>query len=110
MSSTTGHVSNNSGVTLTFTVGTVHHGANPEILKKTLDNGTSGDVFIAHSDGAGVEGTVIAAGDSVSFTLGYDNPVVGNNSCKADASGGCTGTCEAGSGSNNTVKYDLQCG
>jgi hypothetical protein len=107
MSSTTGNVSNNTGMTLTFTAGPVEHGQDPQILMATLGNGQSGNVFIAHSDGAGVEGTVNAAGSGGTFQLNYDNPVVGSNSGSVTPPTGYKGSADVGSGTNNTITYTL---
>jgi hypothetical protein len=111
MSSTVGNVNNQTGVTLTFSVGGVSHGANPTIEAPRLDSGAQAPVFIAMSDGAGVEGNVLAAGpggSGVSFTLFYDNPVVGSNSGSVTSdSGRYTGTCAVGSGDDNTNTYTL---
>lgn len=112
MSSTTGVVRNNTGVALTFSNGGISHGANPNILVQTLQSGASATVFIANSDGAGVEGNVVAAGpqgSSVSFTLFYDNPVVGSNSGSVTSSNpSYTGSCAVGGGDDNTNTYTLQ--
>ena len=112
MSSTTGNVNNQTGIPLTFSVGAVSHGDNPTIEVPSLESGAQATVFIAMSNGAGVEGNVVAAGPSglgVSFTLFYDNPVVGGNSGNVPSvSGPYTGTCEVGSGNDNTNKYTLK--
>ena len=112
MSSTTGNVNNQTGVPLTFAVGGVSHGADPTINIPDLAPGYSAAVFIAMSDGAGVEGNVLAAGPSgsgVSFTLFYDNPVVGSNSGSVTSGKPpYTGTCEVGSGDDNTNTYTLK--
>ena len=62
MSSTTGKVENNTGLTLTFSSGGVSHGNNPDFYQTSLAAGDTAAIFIAHSDGAGVEGTVNASG------------------------------------------------
>jgi hypothetical protein len=112
MTSTVGVINNQTGLTLTFSVGGVSHGANPNIEMSSLPPGTNGRVFVAMSDGAGVEGNVLAAGPSgsgVSFTLFYDNPVVGSNSGNVTSgSSSYTGTCNVGSGDNNTNTYTLK--
>src|SRR5215216_3004428 len=101
MTSTVGKVVNNTGVRLDFSVGGVSHGANPNIEVPSLDAGATARIFIAHSDGAGVEGNVLAAGPGASFTLSYDNPVVGNNYGNATSgSPAYTGTCDVGSGTD----------
>ena len=111
MSSTVGYVVNQTGVPLTFSVGAVSHGDNPTIENSPLVSGEA-RVFIAHSNGAGVEGNVLASGPSgsgASFTLFYDNPVVGSNSGSVtSASKDYTGTCGVGSGDNNTNTYTLK--
>ena len=111
MSSTVGYVVNQTGVPLTFSVGAVSHGDNPTIENSPLVSGEA-RVFIAMSNGAGVEGNVLAAGPSgsgASFTLFYDNPVVGSNSGSATSgSSRYTGTCDVGSGDNNTNTYTLK--
>jgi hypothetical protein len=112
MTSTVGSVDNQTGVPLTFSVDGVSHGANPTIEISRLDSGAKATVFIAMSDGAGVEGNVLAAGPSgsgASFTLFYDNPVVGSNSGTVKSgSRDYTGTCDVGSGDNNTNIYTLK--
>jgi hypothetical protein len=55
MTSTTGNVDNQTGVPLTLSVGGVSHGADPTIEISRLDSGTKATVFIAMSDGAGVD-------------------------------------------------------
>jgi hypothetical protein len=108
MSSTTGYVTNNTGVALTFADGSVSHGLNPTILISSLDNGASGNVFIAESDGAGVEGNVNVSGTGNGiFVLFYDNPVVGSNSGSVSSPIGYEGSVSVGSGTNNTNTYIL---
>lgn len=111
MTSTVGNVNNQTGVTLTFSVGEVSHGDNPTIEASRLDSGAQARIFLAMSNGAGVEGNVLAAGPSgagVSFTLFYDNPVVGSNSGSATSgSSRYTGTCAVGSGDDNANTYTL---
>jgi len=111
MSSTTGKVENNTGLTLTFSSGGVSHGNNPDFYQTSLAAGDTAAIFIAHSDGAGVEGTVNAsgpAGSGVSFQLLYDNPVVGGNSGSVqNATSGYKGSCSVGGGDNNTNTYTL---
>jgi hypothetical protein len=111
MSSTTGNVHNQTGVQLSFSGGEVSHGDNPIIENSPLAPGASAKVFIAMSDGAGVEGNVLAAGpdgSGVSFTLFYDNPVVGSNSGNVTSHNRAyTGTCDVGSGNDNTNTYTL---
>jgi hypothetical protein len=111
MSSTTGVVQNNTGLVLSFSAGGVSHGSTPNINLKTLQPGTSGTVFIANSDGAGVEGNITAAGpqgSGVSFNLFYDNPVVGSNSGSVTSNNPkYTGSCNVGGGDDNTNTYNL---
>jgi hypothetical protein len=107
--STTGYVVNHTDVKLTFRPGSVSHGNDPTIETQSLDPGNSATVFIALSDGAGVEGNVMGAGAGVTFDLYYDNPVVGPNSGKVTSDNpNYSGICDVGSGDNNTIKYTLQ--
>jgi hypothetical protein len=107
--STTGYVKNATDVRLTFRVGSVLHGQDPTIETQSLDPNTSGTVFIALSDGAGVEGNVMGAGAGVTFDLYYDNPVVGPNSANVTSDNpNYSGTYDVGSGDNNTVTYTLR--
>ena len=112
MSSTVGVVANKTGIPLTFSVGGVSHGDNPTIENSPLAPDNTAPVFIAMSNGAGVEGNVLAAGPSgsgASFTLVYDNPVVGSNSGSVTSvSGPYKGTCDVGSGNDNTNTYTLK--
>jgi hypothetical protein len=112
MTSTVGVVANKTGLPLTFSVGGVSHGSNPNIEVPSLDAGATARVFIAMSDGAGVEGNVVAAGPNgskASFTLFYDNPVVGSNSGSATSGNPAyAGACDVGSGVDNTNTYTLK--
>ena len=109
MTSTTGNVDNQTGVPLTFSVGGVSHGADPTIEISRLDSGAKATVFIAMSDGAGVEGNVMGAGTGVTFDLYYDNPVVGQNSGNVTSDNpNYSGIWDVGSGDNNTIKYTLR--
>ena len=105
MTSTTGYVTNNTGVTLSFVAQqNPAHGATPIILQNTLAPGAQGAVFIANSDGAGVEGWVQAVGNGSIWQLNYDNPVIGSNSGSVSKN---PGTADVGSGTNNTITYIL---
>ena len=107
--STTGYVINQTDVKLTFRPGSVSHGNDPIIETQSLDPGQSATVFIAMSDGAGVEGNVMGAGTGVTFDLYYDNPVVGPNSANVTSDNpNYSGTYDVGSGDNNTVTYTLR--
>lgn len=106
--STTGYVTNQTDVQLTFRPGSVSHGQDPIIEKQTLDPGNSAMVFLALSDGAGVEGNVMGTGAGVTFDLYYDNPVVGSNSANVTSDNPhYSATWKAGSGDNNTNSYTL---
>ena len=107
--STTGYVINQTDVKLTFRPGSVSHGNDPIIETQSLDPGQSATVFIAMSDGAGVEGNVMGAGTGVTFDLYYDNPVAGPNSGNVTSDNpNYSGICDVGSGDNNTNKYTLR--
>jgi hypothetical protein len=108
MSSVTATVINNTSMTLTATAGSASHGNTPSILSPTLaPHSTTTNVFVAHSDGAGVEGNVNVAGGGVSFSLNYDNPVIGSNSGSVLAWGSYNGSCQAGGGTDATFVYVL---
>ena len=80
----------------------------PKILHPTIPAGsTQPSVFVANSDGAGAEGSGQPTGGGVSFTLVYDNPVVGSNSGSVNAPHGYTGSCQVGSGINATFTYTI---
>ncbi|MGS1004004.1 hypothetical protein ACVCH0_20540 [Burkholderia glumae] len=105
MTSTKGFVVNNTGVPLTFVADNdPDHGEVPTILLNSLDPGGEGTVFIANSDGAGVEGWVQANGNGAVWQLNYDNPVIGSNSGYVSKN---PGTCNVGGGTNNTNTYTL---
>lgn len=105
MSSTTGYVVNSTGVTLAFIAQTdPPHGDAPTILISSLNPGAQGTIFIANSDGAGVEGWVQAVGNGNTWQLNYDNPVVGSNSGSVSKN---PGDCSVGHGVNNTNSYTL---
>lgn len=105
MSSTTGVVINSTGVTLDFVADNdPDHGEAPKILVSSLAPGGEGTVFIANSDGAGVEGWVQAIGNGAVWQLNYDNPVIGSNSGSVSKN---PGNCDVGSGTNNTNTYTL---
>jgi hypothetical protein len=108
MSSVTATVINNTNLTLVVTSGSASHGNTPSVLSPTLPpNSTTNNVFVAHSDGAGVEGNVNVAGGGVSFSLNYDNPVIGSNSGSVSAWGSYNGSCQAGGGTDATFVYTL---
>jgi hypothetical protein len=107
MSSVTATVINNTNLTLVVTSGSASHGNTPSVLSPTLPpNSTTNNVFVAHSDGAGVEGNVNVAGGGVSFSLNYDNLVIGSNSGSV-SSGSYNGSCQAGGGTDATFVYTL---
>lgn len=107
--STTGYVTNQTDVQLTFRPGSVSHGQDPIIETHSLDPGNSAMVFLALSDGAGVEGHVMGTGTGVTFDLYYDNPVAGPNSGNATSNNpNYSATWEIGSGTNNTNTYTLR--
>ena len=105
--STTGHLENDNNFPVVIAAGKASHGETPKILNSTVDAGSSEDIFIANSDGAGVEGYVTAAGNGVTWTLKYDNPVVGSNSCGVTSPTNYKGSCNEGSGTNNTDSYKI---
>jgi hypothetical protein len=111
MSSVTGILNNQTGMSLTITgQQNPPHGEPPTILASTARNGGLTDIFIANSDGAGVEGNVYATDPSnpeISFTLFYDNPVIGGNNGSVTSPPGFSGTCDAGSGTNAIFTYTL---
>jgi hypothetical protein len=82
--------------------------ANPptEILHPSIPaESTVPRVFV--TEGAGVEGSVNLAGGGVSFTLTYDNPVVGSNSGSVTAPSGYKGSCQVGGGTDATFTYTI---
>jgi hypothetical protein len=106
-------VVNQTKTTLTFTSGSISHGNNPNIVVSTLESGHQATVFIANSDGAGVEGNVSVSGDNIGLELYYDNPVVGSNSGDVtinNAPRGFSKQVNVGSGDNNTITYTLSVG
>ena len=107
MSSVTGNIDNKTDLYLTIIAGAVQHGDAPEILKANVPAHTmQADVFVANSSGAGVEGDIIAKGADFTWTLHYDNPVVGDNSCGISPP---TPTgCQAGSGTNAVMTYTIE--
>jgi hypothetical protein len=108
MSSVTANVVNNTDLTVIASANPPSHGLPPNILNPTVEHGSTKDsVFVANSDGAGVEGSVSLTGNGVKFTLNYDNPVVGSNSGTVTASSGYTGSCQAGGGTNATFTYTI---
>jgi len=107
MTSVTGSVHNKTGETLTFSVGSTDHGDSAIIEFSTLADGQTENVFMAHSSGAGVEGTVNAKTGDNKFTLSYDNPVVGSNEGSVSAPAGYGGTVVVGHGVNPGFVYTL---
>lgn len=108
MSSVTANVVNNTSFAVTASPNEPSHGLKPTTPNPTVPaRSTQSIVFVANSDGAGVEGSVSLSGDGRSFTLNYDNPVVGGNSGSVDAPSGYTGNCQAGGGTNATFTYTI---
>ena len=108
MSSVTGNVVNNTNFTVTAIANQPSHGQPPTILQPTIPaESTQPSVFVANSAGAGVEGSVTLTGGGKSFTLIYDNPVVGSNSGSVTAPSGYTGSCQVGGGTNATFTYTI---
>ena len=111
MSSVTANVVNNTDLTVIASGNPPSHGLKPDILNPTVPaESTKESVFVANSDGAGVEGSVSLTrdGGGPPFTLNYDNPVVGSNSGSVTASSGrYSGICQAGSGTNATLTYTI---
>ena len=52
-------------------------------------------------------GSVTLTGGGKSFTLIYDNPVVGSNSGSVTAPSGYAGSCQVGGGTNATFTYTI---
>jgi hypothetical protein len=108
MSSVTANVVNNTDFNVIAGANPPSHGQTPNILNPTVqDRSTKQSVFVANSDGAGVEGSVSLTGDGMTFTLIYDNPVVGSNSGSVTAPSGYTGSCQVGGGTNATFTYTI---
>ena len=108
MSSVTANVVNNTSFAVFVSATTSSHGLAPTLLNPTVPaESTKPSVFMATSDGAGVEGTVNLTGGGVTFTLIYDNPVVGGNSGSVTAPPGYTGSCQVGGGTNATFTYTI---
>jgi hypothetical protein len=110
MSSVTATVVNNTGFAVTAIVTeSPSHGLKPNILNPTIPaRGTQSSVFVANSDGAGVEGSVSLTRDGgAPFKLIYDNPVVGDNSGSVTAPSDYKGSCQAGGGTNATFTYTI---
>jgi hypothetical protein len=108
MSSVTANVVNKTDFTVIASANPPSHGLPPDILNPTIKGGSTQDsVFVANSDGAGVEGSVSLTGNGITFTLNYDNPVVGSNSGSVGAPRGYTGSCQAGGGTNATFTYTI---
>ena len=107
MSSVTGNVVNNTDFTVFAKPNEPSHGLPPDILVPAIPaKSTKAGVFVANSDGAGVEGSVSLTG-GVTFALIYDNPVVGSNSGSVTAPSGYTGNCQVGGGTNATFTYTI---
>lgn len=108
MSSVTGNVVNNTNFDVIAKANSPSHGLTPEIVHPTVRaHSTMPNVFVANSDGAGVEGSVSLTGSDRSFTLIYDNPVVGGNSGSVTAPSGYSGNCQVGGGTNATFTYTI---
>ena len=108
MSSLTANVVNKTDLTVIASANPPSHGLPPNILNPTVEHGSTKDsVFVANSDGAGVEGSVSLTGNGVKFTLNYDNPVVGTNSGSVTWPDGYSGSCQAGGGTNATFTYTI---
>jgi hypothetical protein len=108
MSSVTANVVNKTGSDVIARANSPSHGLPPDILNPTIPAGATKQVFVANSDGAGVEGSVSLTGGGAAFTLNYDNPVVGTNSGSVQAPSGYSGTCQAGGGTNATFTYMIE--
>lgn len=107
MSSVTGTLVNNTSLSVTITAGSASHGETPTILAATVEGGATKVIFVANSDGAGVEGTVNAKNGATAWTLHYDNPVVGSNSGSVDSPTGYNGSCQAGGGTDANFTYTI---
>jgi len=108
MSSVTGSVVNNTGFAVIARANPPSHGLPPNILNPNVPTGSpTPSVFMANSDGAGVEGSVSLTGSGMTFTLIYDNPVVGSNTGSVTAPSGYTGSCQVGGGTNATFTYTI---
>lgn len=110
MSSVTANVVNNTDFTVIAKANPPSHGNTPTILHQTVPaGGTQPSVFVANSDGAGVEGSVSLTrdGGGPPFTLNYDNPVVGSNSGSVTPPSDFKGSCQAGGGTNATFTYTI---
>jgi hypothetical protein len=107
MSSVTGNVVNNTGFTVIAKANPPIHGSTT-ILHPTIPARSSQPrEFVANSDGVGAEGSVSLTGGGVTFTLIYDSPTVGSNSCSVTAPSGYTGSCQVGAGTNATFTYTI---
>jgi hypothetical protein len=105
--SVTANVVNNTDLTFIASANPPSHGLTPTILNPTVKPGTTPNVFVANSDGAGVEGSVSLKGGGVEFQLIYDNPVAGPNTGSVTAPSGYTGRWQYGSGTNATFTYTI---
>jgi hypothetical protein len=111
MTSVTANVTNNTSVSFTASANAPSHGLTPTISNSTIPAGsTVSNVFVANSDGAGVEGSVELSGGGVTFILFYDNPVVGSNSGSVNPPSGYGGSCAVGGGTNAVFNYTLNVG
>ena len=108
MSSVTGTLNNNTSFTVYVSAGTVSHGETPKILQPEVASGDTQDIFLAQSDGAGVDGHVLLNGNGVTWDLHYDNPVAGSNHGSVSSPDGYGGSLEAGSGTNATFNYGIE--
>ena len=52
-------------------------------------------------------GCLLLTGSGMTFTLIYDNPVVGGNSGSVTAPSGYSGNCQVGGGTNATFTYTI---
>ena len=107
MSSVTATLFNSTSFPVTLSAGGASHGLSPQIITQTIQAGQSATAFTANSDGAGVEGDVIVAGNGVQWTLHYDNPVVGSNSGNVNSPEGYSGSVNVGGGTNANFGYAI---
>ena len=107
MSDVTGTLTNGNSFAVIVKAGSVSHGDKPIILQERVAAGATVKIFVANSDGAGVEGAVDVSGNGVEWELKYDNPVAGSNSCSVDDPKGYTGSCDAGGGTDASFTYKI---